>query len=367
MSSVAKQKLSNTSGISCHAWNGPHSQIAICPYTQQVDIYEFDGTQFHKRHTLDEHEQLVSGIDWASERNLIVTCAHDRNAYVWQKNGDKWEPQMTLLPAHMNRAALCVKWSPSESKFAIGSGSKSVAVCYYEEENNWWITKVIRKKHNSSVTCLAWHSNNWMLATGSSDYKCRIFCAAIKNVDAGAKGKFGELLMEVDIGKNWIHGLSWSPSCKCLAICSHDSCVHFVDVDGVPSVSTKPATQTSKLRQLPQCACVFLSDDALVSVGFHDKPLLFTRQSDGRWHLDGEVKTGGKGSKALGSASSGGPSSLANNMFKAQDAGNRRPSPGHCAPSRARMQVTLLAEKGGSPHKRVAVSGMDPNLEIYQL
>ena len=251
---------------------------------------------------------------------------------------------------------------------------------------------MIRKKHNSSVTCLAWHSNNWMLATGSSDYKCRIFCAAIKNVDAGAKGKFGELLMEVDIAKNWIHGLSWSPSCKCLAICSHDSCVHFVDVDGVPSVSTKPATQTSKLRQvrpcftllwvslsvqllialfpsaqLPQCACVFLSDDALVSVGFHDKPLLFTRQSDGRWHLDGEVKTGGKGSKALGAASSGGPSSLANNMFKAQDAGNRRPSPGHCAPSRARMQVTLLAEKGGSPHKRVAVSGMDPNLEIYQL
>lgn len=31
---------------------------------------------------LVQHEQLVSGIDWAPKSNKIVTCSHDRNSYV---------------------------------------------------------------------------------------------------------------------------------------------------------------------------------------------------------------------------------------------------------------------------------------------
>ena len=96
----------------------------------------------------------------------------------------QWEPQMSILPSTFNRAALCVQWSPHENKFALGGGSRSVVVCYYQEENNWWISKIIKKKHTSSVTCVSWHSNNWLLATGSSDFKCRIFAANISSVDA---------------------------------------------------------------------------------------------------------------------------------------------------------------------------------------
>jgi actin related protein 2/3 complex subunit 1A/1B len=29
---------------------------------------------------LVQHEQLVSGIDWAPKSNKIVTCSHDRNS-----------------------------------------------------------------------------------------------------------------------------------------------------------------------------------------------------------------------------------------------------------------------------------------------
>ena len=139
---------------------------------------------------------------------------------------------MSILPSTFNRAALCVQWSPHENKFALGGGSRSVVVCYYQEENNWWISKIIKKKHTSSVTCVSWHSNNWLLATGSSDFKCRIFAANISSVDAGVKRKFGELLMEVDVAKNWVHGLSWSPSCASLAVCAHDSCLHVIDLEG---------------------------------------------------------------------------------------------------------------------------------------
>jgi hypothetical protein len=28
-------------------------------------------------------------------------------------------------------------FSFSENKFAVGSGAKSVCICYYEQENNW--------------------------------------------------------------------------------------------------------------------------------------------------------------------------------------------------------------------------------------
>lgn len=71
----------------------------------------------------------------------------------------------------------------SETKFAIGSGAKSVCVCYYEPENNWWISKHIKKKHASSVTDVAWHPNSLLLATASTDCRCRIYSAFVKGVD----------------------------------------------------------------------------------------------------------------------------------------------------------------------------------------
>lgn len=55
------------------------------------------------------------GIDWAPNTNRIVTCAADKNAYVWTQGEDKhWEPTLVVLRA--NRAATCVKWSPLGSK-----------------------------------------------------------------------------------------------------------------------------------------------------------------------------------------------------------------------------------------------------------
>lgn len=77
----------------------------------------------------------ATGIDWAPESNRIVTCGTDRNAYVWTLKGDTWKPTLVIL--RINRAARCVKWSPKENKFAVGSGSRLVSVCYFEQENDW--------------------------------------------------------------------------------------------------------------------------------------------------------------------------------------------------------------------------------------
>ena len=93
---------------------------------------------------------VVSGLDWSHTHNKIVSCSHDRNAFVWsyEKSERSWKPSLVLL--RINRAALNVKWSPDGQKFAVASGAKCVPVCYYEPSNNWWISKMI-KKHKSTV------------------------------------------------------------------------------------------------------------------------------------------------------------------------------------------------------------------------
>lgn len=120
---------------------------------------------------------------------MIVTCGHDRNAYVWKydESEKSWKPTLVIL--RINRAATCVKWSPNGDKFAVGSGAKCVPVCHFEENQNWWISKMI-KKHKSSVLDLAWSPNQKFLVTGSSDFKCRIFSAYIDGVDSRYLGSW---------------------------------------------------------------------------------------------------------------------------------------------------------------------------------
>lgn len=64
---------------------------------------------------------------WFTDR--IVTCAVDRNAYVWTQTEDgEWKPTLVLL--RINRGATCVKWSPEENKIAVGSGARLISIWY---------------------------------------------------------------------------------------------------------------------------------------------------------------------------------------------------------------------------------------------
>lgn len=70
-----------------------------------------------------------------------MTCASDRNAYVWTLKDGVWKP--TLVLVRINRAATCVKWSPQENKFALGSGARLISVCYFEKENDWLVAQLV--------------------------------------------------------------------------------------------------------------------------------------------------------------------------------------------------------------------------------
>uniref|UniRef100_A0A6I8P5S0 Actin related protein 2/3 complex subunit 1B n=1 Tax=Ornithorhynchus anatinus TaxID=9258 RepID=A0A6I8P5S0_ORNAN len=250
--------------ISCHAWNKDRTQIALCPNNHEVHIYKKDGAKWTKVHELKEHNGQVTGIDWAPESNRIVTCGTDRNAYVWTLKGNLWKPTLVIL--RINRAARCVRWSPRENKFAVGSGSRVISICYFEQENDWWVCKHIKKPIRSTVLSLDWHPNNVLLAAGSCDFKCRIFSAYIKEVEErpsptpwGSKMPFGELMFESGSSCGWVHGVCFSDSGHRVAWVSHDSTVCLADAN------KKMAVASLYSESLPLLALTFITENSLVA------------------------------------------------------------------------------------------------------
>lgn len=169
---------------------------------KEVKVYRENAGKWAETATLDQHDLRVTGIDWAPKTNRIVTCSADRNAYVWNLLPDgTWKQNLVLL--RINRAATCVKWSPEENKFAVGSGARLISVCYFEQENDWWVAKHIKKPIRSTITTLDWHPNNVLLAAGSSGFKVRVFSGYVKDIEPkpsstpwGAKMPFAHMLAE---------------------------------------------------------------------------------------------------------------------------------------------------------------------------
>ncbi len=58
-------------------------------------------------------------------------------------------------------------------KFAVGSGARVVSICYFEKENDWWVSKHIKKPLRSTILSVDWHPNSILVAVGCSDFKTR--------------------------------------------------------------------------------------------------------------------------------------------------------------------------------------------------
>ncbi|KAK9712220.1 ARP2/3 actin-organizing complex subunit Sop2 [Basidiobolus ranarum] len=266
--------------VTCHAFNKDRSQVAVCPNTNIVHIYKKDGNQWTQTHTLTEHDLLVTDIDWAPESDRIVTCSQDKNAYVWNFDGQNWKP--TLVHLRLNRAATCVKWSPFEDKFAVGSGSRCISVCYFGEDNDWWVSKHIKKPIMSTVLSLDWHPNNVLLAAGSADMKARVFSAYIKGVDQkpspsvwGEKLPFNTLCGEfTNPCGGWIHSVAFSPSGDGIAWLGHDASlsIAYPGHDYLVNIRT---------NNLPYLTMVWAAEDKIIAAGHDCCPVLFQGDADG--------------------------------------------------------------------------------------
>lgn len=208
---------------------------------------------------------------WSGTEALTRGLA-DRNAYVWEASPTGWKPTLVLL--RINRAATFVRWSPSEAKFAVGSGARVIAVCYFEEENDWWVSKQLKKPIRSTVTTVAWHPNSVLLAAGSTDAHARVFSSFIKGVDQRPEGSvWGERLPfntvcgeYLNNSAGWIHGCAFSPSGNALAFAAHDSSITIV----YPSGPDQPPKAVVSLdtQLLPFLSLIWSGESEIVAAGF---------------------------------------------------------------------------------------------------
>lgn len=274
--------------LTVHAWNADRSLLAVCPNNNTVIIFRTpsspEGT-WDRVAELKEHDSLVTDIAWAPRTNRILTTSQDRNAYVWnQEANGQWTQNLVIL--RLSAAATSAKWSADENKFAVGSGSKTVPICYYEAENNFWVSKML-KGHRSTIQSVAWHPTCPIVATACTDYKCRVYSGYLKNVDGrevstpwGDNPKFGTLFHEID-SLGWVRDVAFSPAGDSFAFCSHNSTVTFVDVVG-------GGQQVVRMSDLPLTNLLFLPDGRVVGVGHSYDPILFLRAANG-WVVAGKL------------------------------------------------------------------------------
>ncbi|XP_015593789.1 actin-related protein 2/3 complex subunit 1A [Cephus cinctus] len=271
--------------ISCHAWNKDGKEVAFCPSNNDVHVYKRTPGGWKVHEILQKHDLRVMGLDWAPNTNRIVTCSADRNAYVWTQGEDgKWIPAWVLL--RTNRAATCVKWSPQENKFAVGTGDRVISVCHFASENNWWVSKHIKRPLRSTVTCLDWHPDNQVLVAGSTDYKVRVFSAYIKDMEEapergawGCQPNLGSLLAEFPNSPNgggWVHAVAFSPCGNKICWVAHNSSICVAD-------ATKGNTVVRLFTEhLPFTSCIWVGSNSIIAGGHSCMPLLYSVDDNGQ-------------------------------------------------------------------------------------
>ncbi|CAI6507290.1 AAB_G0004420.mRNA.1.CDS.1 [Saccharomyces cerevisiae] len=230
--------------------------------------------------TLKDHDKTITAVD-ISIHGRIVTCSQDRNAYVWEPLSDgTYKPTLVLL--RINRAATSVTWAPNGYKFAVGSSARIIAVCYYEHENNWWVSKHIKKPIKSTINCLSWHANGVLLAAGGTDGFMRVFSGFIKGLDSkesvagspwGQKFPFGCLIREWYQG-SYIHDVEWRSQMERIAYVAHDGTLNVVDYQS-------PVQSVNAPEGLPYRSLVWINDHEIVCGGYSCHPVLFSEASEG--------------------------------------------------------------------------------------
>ncbi|GMM34582.1 Arc40 protein [Saccharomycopsis crataegensis] len=266
--------------VNDHIFFGPDNSRLAVTQEKEIQIYEVLPNNNKKLLTvLTGHDEPITAID-ISAQGLIASASQDRNAIVWKPldaSFSSFKKDLVLL--RINRSATCVKWSPLGNKFAVGSGAKVISVCYHEPENDWWISKHLKKPFKSTILSVAWHPNNVLLSCGTADYKCYVLSGYVKGVDEkppatlwGSKLPFNTICGEfISSPGGWVHDVAFSPSGDVLGFVSNDSTITIVYPKGEEQfnvVSSK--TNYGSFKTLE-----FISDNQLITAGHNCFPVIF--------------------------------------------------------------------------------------------
>jgi len=191
-----------------------------------------------------------------------------------------------------------------------------------------------------------------LIATASSDYKCRIFSAWTKGVDkkgvqapsslpAGDLEKFGTPLAEYNCN-SWVKDVEFSPSGNLLAFIGHDSSFSVVELGS-------GKMDTIKLDILPLTKLTFPKEDTVVCVGYDCEPFVF--KNSGGWKrdaqgLDHKKETGQKKASVA-------------NMWKSMDNKGTTSTENTTLETKHQNTITWIVPTGGDTF---TTSGLDGNV-----
>jgi len=263
--------------ILSHAFNADRTLLAVSS-AEKIFIFGFENGNWVKRNELPQHDLSVTGLDWAPKTNRLVSSSHDKNSFVWTVGeNNTYKPELVLLRSQYGLS--CVKWSPLENKFAVGTHAKHIAVTYYEKENDWWVAKQIKKSIQSTVLCIDWHPNNVLICCGTSDFRVFVFSAYIKEVDEkpapnpwGSKLPFGVLLAEYT-SSSWVHSVAFSPSGNQLVFSNRASELSLINKTSANGDSAQPTVVRHKF--LPFTSLLWIDDTTFLGIGHELSPILF--------------------------------------------------------------------------------------------
>ena len=273
----------------------------------------------------------------------------------------------------------------------MGSGARTIAVCQFDVEENWWKAKHIKKPLRSTVLSLDWHPNGVLLAAGAADSKARVFSAYLKEVDEkpepsvwGSKLPFNTVCGEFSsMSGGWVHGIGFSPSGDALAFASHDSTVTVV----YPSGPEQPpqAIYNVRVPSLPFLSLVWTSENSLVAAGHDYEPMVFAGNAQSGWAVtkslddpasrSGGIKGGNRGglsgneafnrfkaadSRGISSAPAIGANGAAVGASNASKGGER-----NTAHQNTITSVRAYAGQGSGEISKISTSGLDGRIIIW--
>ncbi|EFY90954.1 actin related protein 2/3 complex subunit [Metarhizium acridum CQMa 102] len=344
--------------IADHSFSADHGTLAVAR-DSYVELYGRVGNAFKLKDELKGHDKTVTSVDIAPHSGRIRI---DRNALVWEPSPTGYKPTLVLL--RISRAATFVRWSPSETKFAVGSGDRVIAICYFEEENDWWVSKHLKKPIRSTITSVAWHPNSVLLAAGSTDAHARVFSSFIKGVDAkpepsvwGERLPFNTVCGEfLNNSAGWVHSVAFSPSGDSLAFAAHDSSVTVV----YPSGPEQPprAILTVSTQLLPFKSLIWKNEDEIIAAGYDCEAFRFKGGESG-WQLAGPVEPKGRDAGAQREES-------ALNMFRQMDLKGKVKDDTQLKTIHQNTITTLRPfESSGGQVTKFSSSGVDGRIVIW--
>jgi actin related protein 2/3 complex subunit 1A/1B len=117
-------------GISVLAFNSDYTQCALSKKDSKIYIYQIKDLlkiqTWELIHTLESHSLYISSLDWNPKTNKILSCSHDKTAYVWTYNKNQWEPSNVVASTKLGFLTCC--WNKLGNKLALGTSSNMLLI-----------------------------------------------------------------------------------------------------------------------------------------------------------------------------------------------------------------------------------------------